>query len=47
VLLQVPPGYLLNLATEAGLEPLKPEQRVRVKDGMRFFTQVPAGGSSH
>lgn len=46
VLLEVPPGYLLNLATEDGLTPLKPEQRVRVKDGMRFFSQVPAGGSA-
>ena len=46
VLLQVPPGYLLNLATEDGLTPLKPQQRIRVKDGLRFFTQVPAGGSS-
>ena len=46
VLLQVQPGYLLNLATENGLMPLKPGQRTRVKDGMRFFTQVPGGGSS-
>ena len=46
VLLQVQAGYLLNLATDKGLMPLKPQQRVRVKDGMRFFTQVPGGASS-
>jgi multiubiquitin len=47
VLLQVQAGYLLNLATDNGLMPLKPQQRIRVKDGMRFLTQVPGGGSSH
>jgi hypothetical protein len=46
VLLQVQPGYLLNLATDNGLMPLKPGQRTCVKDGMHFFTQVPGGGSS-
>lgn len=46
VLLQVQAGYLLNLATDNGLMPLKPGQRTRVKDGMHFFTQVPGGGSS-
>jgi len=46
VLLEVQPGYLLNLATDNGLMPLKPLQHIRVKDGMRFFTQVPGGGSS-
>ena len=47
VLLEVKPGYLLNLGTDNGLMPLKPGQRTRVKDGMHFFTQVPGGGSSH
>jgi hypothetical protein len=46
VVLEVQAGYLLNLATDAGLMPLKPQQRLRVKDGMRFFTQVPGGGSA-
>lgn len=46
VLLQVQAGYLLNLATDKGLMPLKPQQRIRVNEGMRFFTQVPGGGSS-
>lgn len=46
VVLGVQAGYLLNLATDNGLVPLKPGQRTRVKDGMRFFTQVPGGGSS-
>ncbi len=46
VVLGVHAGYLLNLATENGLVPLKPGQRTRVKDGMHFFTQVPGGGSS-
>jgi hypothetical protein len=39
-------GYLLNLADEHGLHTLKPNQRTHVKDGMRFFSQVPGGGSS-
>ncbi len=46
VVLEVQPGYLLNLATDTGLMPLKPQQRLRVKDGMHFFTQVPGGGSA-
>ncbi len=46
VVLEVQAGYLLNLATATGLMPLKPQQRLRVKDGMRFFTQVPGGGSA-
>lgn len=39
-------GYLLNLADEHSLHTLKPNQRTHVKDGMRFFSQVPGGGSS-
>lgn len=39
-------GYLLNLADEHGLHTLKPDQRTHVKDGIRFFSQVPGGGSS-
>jgi hypothetical protein len=42
----VPAGYLLNLADEHGLHALKPNQRTHLKDGMRFFSQVPGGGSS-
>jgi hypothetical protein len=46
-LLGVPAGYLLNVINAAGqLETLKPGQRLRVKPGMKFFSQVPCGGSA-
>lgn len=46
-LLGVPAGYLLNVINAAGqLETLKPGQHLRVKEGMKFFTQVPCGGSA-
>ncbi len=45
-ILKVEPGYLLNVAEKDGLTTLRPNQRTRVKDGMRFFSQVPGGGSS-
>lgn len=45
--LGVQPGYLLNVVDAAGqLETLKPGQHLRVKEGMKFFSQVPCGGSS-
>jgi len=45
--LGVEPGYLLNLVNAEGqLELLKPNAKLRVKDGMKFFSQVPCGGSS-
>ena len=44
--LKVPAGYLLNLATKEGLKPLKPGERIHVKEGMKFFSQVPGGGAS-
>ncbi len=44
--LQVKPGYLLDLATKDGLKQLKPGERILVKDGMRFFSQVPGGGAA-
>jgi hypothetical protein len=45
--LGVTPGYLLNVKDAQGqLVPLKPGEKVRVRDGMAFFTQVPCGGSS-
>ena len=44
---KVPAGYLLNVVNEHGqLELLKPEQRLRVREGMKFFKQAPGGGSS-
>jgi hypothetical protein len=44
---KVPAGYLLNLKERDGdLVTLKPGQELRVKCGMRFFSQVPGGGSS-
>ena len=40
-------GYVLEFINEEGqLTPMKPEQKVRVKEGMKFFEQVPCGGSS-
>jgi hypothetical protein len=40
-------GYLLNLVTDDGqLVTLVSGQKVHVKDGMHFYSQVPTGGSS-
>lgn len=40
-------GYVLEYINEEGnLTELKPGKRLRVKDGMRFFEQVPCGGAS-
>jgi hypothetical protein len=44
--LGVEPGYLLNLAEKDGLHPLQPHESIHVRKGMRFFSQVPGGGSS-
>jgi hypothetical protein len=46
-LLDVRQGYLLNLLDEKGqLKPLEPGEHVHVKDGMRFYSQAPGGGSA-
>ena len=46
-ILGVEAGYVLTVLDEQGkLESLQPGQRVQVKDGMKFFSHVPAGGSS-
>lgn len=40
-------GYVLEFINEEGqLTPLKPGAKLRVKEGMKFFEQVPCGGSS-
>ncbi|MBS0249262.1 MAG: multiubiquitin domain-containing protein [Proteobacteria bacterium] len=40
-------GYVLEFINEEGrLTPLKPGAKLRVKAGMKFFEQVPCGGSS-
>jgi multiubiquitin len=40
-------GYVLEVINEQGhLTPLKPGQKTRVKEGMKFFEQVPCGASS-
>ncbi|MGX9574268.1 multiubiquitin domain-containing protein [Mesorhizobium sp. f-mel] len=40
-------GYILEyLNNEGQLMPLGPDGELRVKDGMKFFEQVPCGGSS-
>ncbi|RFB76608.1 multiubiquitin domain-containing protein [Methylovirgula sp. 4M-Z18] len=46
-LFAVQEGYVLEYINNEGhLMPLKPEGKLRVKDGMKFFEQVPCGGSS-
>jgi len=45
--LGVEPGYVLDVVNELGqLIPLKPGEKIRVRKGMRFVSQVPCGGSS-
>lgn len=40
-------GYLLNLKTQDGeLVTLKPGEKICLKNGMHFYSQVPGGGSS-
>lgn len=40
-------GYILEVINHEGnLTPLKPGEKLKVKEGMRFFEQVPCGGSS-
>jgi Multiubiquitin len=40
-------GYILEVINEEGiLTPLKPGEKIRLKNGMQFFEQVPCGGSS-
>jgi hypothetical protein len=46
-LFKVQAGYVLEVINEEGqLTPLKPGEKLRVKEGMKFFEQVPCGGSS-
>jgi hypothetical protein len=44
--LGVEDGYLLNLLDNGQLRPLQPGQKMAVKKGMQFISQVPCGGSS-
>jgi multiubiquitin len=45
--LGVSAGYLLNVLNAAGqLVTLKPGETLRVRQGMKFFSQVPCGGSA-
>jgi hypothetical protein len=40
-------GYVLEVINDEGtLVPLNPGEKTRVKDGMKFYQQVPCGGSS-
>jgi hypothetical protein len=40
-------GYVLEFINDEGqLTPLKPGAKLKVKEGMKFFEQVPCGGSS-
>lgn len=46
-LFRVQEGYILEfIDREGNLTPLKPNAKLRVKEGMRFFEQVPCGASS-
>lgn len=46
-ILGVEPGYLLNVLSDDGqLKPLNADECVSVTEGMKFFSQVPCGGSS-
>ena len=45
--LSVEAGYILNIKNAEGeLVPLEPGQKTSIRDGMKFFSQVPCGGSS-
>ncbi|MDP2846816.1 MAG: multiubiquitin domain-containing protein [Humidesulfovibrio sp.] len=44
--LGVEPGYLLNVMKGDQLITLRPNERLHVKDGMVFISQVPGGASS-
>lgn len=45
-ILGVEPGYLLNVMRADQLITLRPNERLHVKDGMIFISQVPGGASS-
>ena len=46
-ILGVEAGYVLDILDEQGkLDPLQPGQTIQVKAGMKFYSHVPAGGSS-
>lgn len=45
--LGVEPGYLINVIDADGqLRLLEPGEKIRVREGMKFISQVPCGGSS-
>lgn len=45
-ILDVEPGYLLNVMRAEQLITLRPSERLHVKEGMIFISQVPGGASS-
>jgi hypothetical protein len=45
-LLDVTAGYLLNVLEHGQLKTLQPDQVVDVREGMKFYTQAPGGGSA-
>lgn len=45
-ILGVDPGYLLNVMKDDQLVTLQPNEKLHVKDGMVFISQVPGGASS-
>ncbi len=44
--LGVEPGYVLDVLEDGQLKPLEQGQTTEVRDGMKFYSHVPAGGSS-
>ena len=44
--LGVEAGYVLDVLEDGQLKPLEPGQTIEVQDGMKFYSHVPAGGSS-
>jgi len=44
--LGVEAGYVLDILEDGQLKPLEPGQTTEVQDGMKFYSHVPAGGSS-
>lgn len=44
--LGVEAGYVLDVLEDGQLKPLEPGQTTEVRDGMKFYSHVPAGGSS-
>ena len=45
-ILDIQPGYLLNVLVDGQFKPLNPGECFTVKENMKFISQVPCGGSA-